>query len=232
MDNNKLYIFQHEEEDDPYCAHWYETDWMTTDYDECIKRMTERHNTLTKDRNNDRLSKYDGFCKVYQYDLNKKEYIYSHIIFLNKSQIYTTDFILSNIDDLMDMFKNNRSEVQLDYYIYCQILDVPIEKHLISKFKIIGDDKENKEHYKLQFGNHIESVYKYTPQMMYCDYMKKSLKCNGKYDEFYTKDDDFLKKNENERWRYVAHIFNYKEQSNILLDDLIEWKKTLHTSSK
>ena len=60
--NNKLYIFQHEEEDDPYCAHWYKTDWMTTDYDECIKRMTERHNTLTKDRNNDLLSKYDGFC--------------------------------------------------------------------------------------------------------------------------------------------------------------------------
>lgn len=179
--DDKLYIFECEEEEDPYCAHWFETMWMTKDYDECIKRMTDRHNSnpMKLDGVHYKWDGFAGWCKVWSYDPNIKAYKFDKTIWLDRDQITYNDFELSNPDDLIDMLKTDKQAVVLNFKISGQILDVSFERHIETEFRIFEEfQKDQKRYAYLKCGGHC---YNYATPSPRAEYFKHLEYMNAEY---------------------------------------------------
>lgn len=134
MTKDMLYLIKHECEDDPYCAHWYETDLMTHDKDKAYSKLK----AMCGEKPFDEITDYNGFAEEYEYDQNRAEYVFVRRINASPSQIRSSDLAYSSdVDEKILALMNGQIEScafkrKLRVYVFDDVIsrefDVRLER--------------------------------------------------------------------------------------------------------
>lgn len=138
-----LYEVMYEHEDDPYCAHWDESEMQTHNKDLAVNLLfnnirknigIDREDCLESKKIN---SFFNGYLNVLKYDNCKDKYVFDHVEYISKWQVSDIALDLSEFkDEFVKFFRFN------DTNYYERAFKFNVDLHFID-------------------GHHIETEFEY-----------------------------------------------------------------------
>jgi hypothetical protein len=122
MDKPTLYSVVSENEDDPHCAHWDETIFMTHSLEAAKERIEEFFQSTE--------SEYFPRVRVFEYDRSKEKYVFKNekSVFFNTWEITNVGEISELISEIKEKSVETRFVVETDDFFLGRIsVDIPVE---------------------------------------------------------------------------------------------------------